>query len=150
MHAFHSVYSSPDCDAWVLLISGLRTELWQAGISTLANALDHSLRGVKAYFVKHYKSKWMKRNAMVIRIASDKERIIWSLRPFIEESLPLLFYCNFYRTLLSLGSGLWVPVSVTTSKTFLKLCWCDSGGWWYLLNTGWWCQQGNLELMVVI
>ena len=24
---------------------------------------------------------------------------------------------------------------VCTSKTFLKLCWCDSVWWWYQLNT---------------
>ena len=44
---------------------------------------------------------------------------------------------NFYRTQVSLGSALWVPVSLPPYKTFLKLCWCDSGGWWYQLNTGW-------------
>ena len=42
---------------------------------------------------------------------------------------------HFYRTQVSLGSGLWVPASLTTSKTFVKLCWCDSGWWWYQLNT---------------
>ena len=28
---------------------------------------------------------------------------------------------NFYRTQVSLGSGLWVPVSLTPSKSFAKL-----------------------------
>ena len=41
---------------------------------------------------------------------------------------------NFYRTQVSLGSGLWVPVSLPPYKTFLKLCWCDSSWWWYQVN----------------
>ena len=43
---------------------------------------------------------------------------------------------NFYRTQVSLGSGLWVPASLRTSyiRDFVKLCWCDSGWWWYQLN----------------
>ena len=42
---------------------------------------------------------------------------------------------HFYRTQVSLGSGLWVPVSLSIYDTFVKLCWCDSGWWWYQLNT---------------
>ena len=34
----------------------------------------------------------------------------------------------------SMGPG------VPPSKNFVKLCWCDSGSWWYQLNTDWWCQ----------
>ena len=47
-----------------------------------------------------------------------------------------------FRTQVSLGSGLWVSVSVPSSvqELWLKLCWCDSGWWWYRLNTNWWCQ----------
>ena len=44
-------------------------------------------------------------------------------------------FMSFYRTKVSLGSGLWVSASLTPYKTFLKLCWCDSGWWWYQLNT---------------
>ena len=29
------------------------------------------------------------------------------------------------------------PVSLTHSKTFLKLNWCDSGLWRYQVNTNW-------------
>ena len=34
------------------------------------------------------------------------------------------------------------PVSVPPSvqELWLRLCWCDSGWWWYQLNTSWWCQ----------
>ena len=48
----------------------------------------------------------------------------------------------FYRTQVSLGSGLWVPVSLTPSlrELWLRLYWYDSGWWWYQLNTSWWCQ----------
>ena len=42
---------------------------------------------------------------------------------------------HFYRTQVSLGSGLWVPVSLTPYKYFVKLNKCDSGWWWYQLNT---------------
>ena len=31
-------------------------------------------------------------------------------------------------------------LSVRAYKTFLKLCWYDSGWWWYQLNASWWCQ----------
>ena len=55
---------------------------------------------------------------------------------------------NFYRTQVSLGSGLWVPVSlcqyVTTSGSFVKLCWCDSGLWWYQLNK---IDDANIKLV---
>ena len=43
--------------------------------------------------------------------------------------------CHFYRTQVSLGSCLWVSASLPTYKTLLKLCWCDSGLWWYQFNT---------------
>ena len=46
---------------------------------------------------------------------------------------------DFYRTQVSLGSSLWVPVSLTPYDIFVKLYWCDSGWWWYQLNTSWWC-----------
>ena len=36
---------------------------------------------------------------------------------------------TFYRTQVSLGSDLWVLMSVTQSKRFCRLNWCDSG-WW--------------------
>ena len=38
----------------------------------------------------------------------------------------------------SMGSR--VCTSLHTSNTFLKLCRCDSGGWWYQLNSRWWCH----------
>ena len=41
----------------------------------------------------------------------------------------------FYRTQVSLGSGLWVSVSLFKYKSFLKLYWCDSGWRWYQFNT---------------
>ena len=64
------------------------------------------------------------------------------------QHLYIFFYLNkdyakkstFYRTQVSLGSGLWVPVSLTPYKYFVKLHWCDSGWWWYQLNASWWCQ----------
>ena len=39
---------------------------------------------------------------------------------------------NFYRTQVSLGSGLWVPVSLTSclQELWLRLWRCDSGWWW--------------------
>ena len=46
----------------------------------------------------------------------------------------------FYRTQVSLGSDLWVLMSLCHSyNTFLKLNWCDSGWWLYQLNTSWCC-----------
>ena len=38
----------------------------------------------------------------------------------------------------SMGPG--VSIYVTTSRSFVKLYWCDYGWWWYQLNTNWWCQ----------
>ena len=40
---------------------------------------------------------------------------------------------------------LWGPVygsqcTYFPTRTLLRLCWCDSGWWWYQLNTSWWCQ----------
>ena len=54
----------------------------------------------------------------------------------------------FYRTQVSLGSGLWNPVSVCTSvqELWLRLCWCDSGWWWYQLNK---IEDANLKRSLV-
>ena len=38
------------------------------------------------------------------------------------------------------GSGC---LSQTESKTFLKPNWCDSGWWWYKLNTYWQCGNAS-------
>ena len=56
----------------------------------------------------------------------------------IWRSEPSSYGRNFYQTQVSLGSGLWVPVSVSNflRHLWLRLCW-----WWYQLNTGWWCSQ---------
>ena len=40
---------------------------------------------------------------------------------FEERSICIEFYV-FYRTQVSLGSGLWVPASVCHSESFLKRC----------------------------
>ena len=31
------------------------------------------------------------------------------------------------------------PGVCLSRRDFVKLCWCDSGWWWYQLNTSWWC-----------
>ena len=64
---------------------------------------------------------------------------LWSVRQH-NESLFLLKWMTFYRTQVSLGSDLWVLMSVTPYKRFCRLNWCDSGWWGYQLNTSWWCQ----------
>ena len=56
------------------------------------------------------------------------------------EMIPVLLcvlLCVFYRTQVSLGSDLWVRVSLTEWGRFCKLNWCDSGWWIYKLNTNW-------------
>ena len=54
-----------------------------------------------------------------------------------------------YRSQVSLGSGLWVPVSLTPylQDFWLRLCWCDSGWWWYQLNT---IDDANLKWSLAI
>ena len=52
---------------------------------------------------------------------------------------------NFYRTLVYLGSDLWVPVSDTHSLMLCWLYWCDSGWWRYQLNSSWWYQVRHYE-----
>ena len=51
------------------------------------------------------------------------------------------FWSVFYRTQVSLGSDLWVRMSVRPSvrhwHTFVKHNWVDSGWWGYQLNTNW-------------
>ena len=44
---------------------------------------------------------------------------------------------HFYRTQVSLGSDLWVRLSLTKWETFCRLNWCESGWWRYKLNTNW-------------
>ena len=56
----------------------------------------------------------------------------------------------FYRTQVSLGSGLWVPVSLCTSGSFVKLCWCDSGWWWCQLNTSWWRISLSSSIIITV
>ena len=43
---------------------------------------------------------------------------------------------------ISLGP-IYVHGSGCKYETFLRLYCCDSGWWRYLINTNWWCQQGN-------
>ena len=38
----------------------------------------------------------------------------------------------------SMGPG--VSNYIHSYDTLVKVCWCDSGWWWYQLNTSWWCQ----------
>ena len=52
-----------------------------------------------------------------------------------------------YRTQVSLGSGLLVPVSLSNSDRFVKLCWCYSVWWWYQLNT---IDDANLKRCLAI
>ena len=55
---------------------------------------------------------------------------IMSRFSFSSEHLEEFRHCNcFYRTQVSLGSDLWVLISVRPSHTMCRLNWCDSG-WW--------------------
>ena len=45
----------------------------------------------------------------------------------------------------SMGPG--VSMSLHPSGSFLKLCWCDSGWWWYQLNT---IDDANLKRSLAI
>ena len=47
---------------------------------------------------------------------------------------------HVYRIQAYLVSNLWVPMSATDQKTFVRLSWCDSGWWGYQLYTSWWCH----------
>ena len=55
----------------------------------------------------------------------------------VDCSFPPDTWAAFYRTQVNLGSDLWVRMSVTHYKRFVRLNWCDSGWWGYLLNTNW-------------
>ena len=75
----------------------------------LRDGLFESLRG-KGATLSHWKVRlvpfwWPAKHMALIRVSKQKD---------------------FYQTLVSLGSGLWVPVSVPPSGSFLKLSWCDS------------------------
>ena len=86
--------------------------------------------------------------------AGDKVCFLWPLNLFwtfcktqevifLLSDIPYFFKSDlyFYWTQLSLGSDLWVRMSVTDWltdwATLLRLNWCDSGWWRYQLNTNW-------------
>ena len=84
----------------------------------------------------------------------------WSVESILPVNFPLLISREynkryFYRTQVSLGSGLWVPVSLTPSKSFAKLYYVTLAdddtnsiladdanraiwGWW--LSFRWWAS----------
>ena len=74
-------------------------------------------------------------------IVNSIESETWIISPAID-------YCNRFLPdpgvsgVRSMGPG--VSMSLTHSERFLKLGWCDSGWWWYQLNTS------TLEMLVVI
>ena len=53
----------------------------------------------------------------------------------LSQLLLAALYTPFYRTQVSLGSGLCVSMCLYVTDLWLKLCWCHSGWWWYQLNT---------------
>ena len=55
-------------------------------------------------------------------------------RNFVHKKYTFNYWAIFYRSQISLGSILWVRMSVTENNHLVRLNWCDSGWWRYQLN----------------